>query len=70
MEGVVSPDVEREGPLVLDALETDQLVSAKRPYGRRKLGPMTRALMWGLRFYVLLTLVVVVDQVVQAVTGR
>ena len=62
-------DVYVEGPLVLDALEPDQLVQAKRPFGRRRLGAGTRVLMWGLRAYVLLALVVVVDRVIQAIHG-
>lgn len=56
-------------PLVLEALEPDQLVTAKRPFGRRRLGARTRVLMWALRVYLLLELAVVVGRVVQAVRG-
>lgn len=54
-------------PLLLEALEADQLVEAKRPFGRRHLGPATRVLMWGLRLYVLLALAVVIDRIVQVI---
>jgi hypothetical protein len=55
---------------VLDVLKPDQLVMARqRLFGRRRLTRWTRALMWGLRIYVLLMLVVVVYQIVITVHG-
>lgn len=55
---------------VLDVLEPDQLVEAKRrPFGRSRLGTSTKILMWGLRGYVLLMVVVVIDRIVQGVSG-
>ncbi|MHB8572862.1 MAG: hypothetical protein ACYDAY_07900 [Candidatus Dormibacteria bacterium] len=57
-------------PLVLDALEPDQLVELKHHYGRRRLGAGTRVVMWGLRLYVLLTLVTVAVRAAQALGGR
>ena len=49
---------------VLDVLEPDQLVEAKQDHYRRaRLGRGTRALMWGMRGYVLVMLVVVAYQV-------
>ena len=52
---------------LLDLLEPDQLVSAKRvPFGRRVLSPALRAVLWGLRAYVLFMLVVVVIEVVRS----
>lgn len=63
------PEIGPDEPLVLDALEADQLVSAKHPYGRRRLGKLTSTLMWGLRLYVLLALVVVADRIVQVLRG-
>lgn len=58
-----------EKPLVLGGLEPDQLVIAKRLYGHRRLGRGTRALMWGLRLYLVLTLVVVIDRIARAAAG-
>lgn len=55
--------------LLLDALESDQLSEAKAPYGRRRLDTGTTALMWGLRAYALLALLVVVVRVVQVAGG-
>jgi hypothetical protein len=55
---------------VLEVLEPDQLVAAKQQrLGRQRLGPGARMLMWGLRSYALLMLIVVADRVVQAVNG-
>jgi hypothetical protein len=55
---------------VLEALEPDQLVAAKaQRFGRRRLDARTRALMWGLRGYVIFMLVVVGYQVWTAVHG-
>ena len=67
---VVRPQVDAQEPLVLGALEPDQLVAAKHPYGRRHLGRFTRGLLWGLRLYLLLTLVVVGDRILQVAGGR
>ncbi len=56
---------------VLSVLEADQLVSAKERtrFGRRKLTPPTRVLLWALRVYVLLMFVLVVIQVLHALQG-
>jgi hypothetical protein len=58
-----------EGEWLLAALEPDQLVAAKEAtrYGQRRLGVGARLLMWGMRAYVLFTLVVVVYRVWAAV---
>jgi hypothetical protein len=55
--------------LVLSLLEADQVVAAKREthFGRRKLSPGARVLLWGLRVYVLLMLVIVVISVLRAI---
>jgi len=59
-----------EASSLLNALEVEQLTGAKnRQFGRRRLGRGTRALMWALRLYVLLMLVVVADRVAQAING-
>ncbi len=63
-------DPDDEQPTILDALEPDQLVAAKRRFRRRHLRGVTRALMWGLRLYVLFALVVVVDRIVQTLVGQ
>ncbi len=55
---------------VLELLEPDQLVSAKRvPFGRRSLSPVLRVVLWGLRAYVVFMLVVVVIEVVRSLPG-
>ncbi len=49
---------------VLDVLEPDQLVGAKEEhYQRARLGRATRALMWGMRGYVVFMMVVVAYQI-------
>lgn len=66
----VSRPPDQDEHVVLAALEPDQLVAAKRQrFGRRRLGMGTRLLMWGLRGYALLMLIVVADRVAQAVNG-
>lgn len=54
---------------LLDALEPDQISSAKQPYGRRPLSRGTRVLMWGLRIYVVVSLAAVAVSVVRALSG-
>jgi len=49
-----------DASLVLETLEADQLVAAKRePVPRRRLKGPELALLWGLRLYVVFMLVVV-----------
>lgn len=57
--------------VVLSLLEADQVVAAKQQtrFGRRRLTVGTRVLMWGLRVYVIVMLVIVVISVVRAVRG-
>lgn len=47
---------------VLSVLEADQIVAAKQRthFGRRKLSKGTRVLLWGLRVYVVVMLILVV----------
>ena len=53
---------------VLDVLEPDQLVGAKEEhFPRARLGRGTRALMWGMRAYVIFMLVVVGYQIVTTI---
>lgn len=61
------PDL-KDPRVVLSLLEADQVVAAKREthFGRRKLSPVARILLWGLRVYVILMLVIVVISVLRA----
>ena len=54
---------------VLSLLEADQVVAAKRRthFGRKNLSSGTKALLWGLRIYVVAMLVIVLVSVYQAV---
>jgi hypothetical protein len=56
---------------VLSVLEEDQLVAAKERirFGQRRLSRGVRALLWGLRFYVLAMMILVAIQVANAVHG-
>ncbi len=56
-----APDME-DPRAVLSVLEADQIVAAKQRthFGRRKLSRGTRALLWALRVYVVIMLVLVV----------
>jgi hypothetical protein len=80
---LVSPDVPVDVPndvkseqltlqdprAVLSLLEADQVVAAKRRthFGRKNLSFGTKALLWGLRIYVVAMLVIVLISVYQAV---
>ena len=68
---VASPHRSENGDgAVLEVLESDQLVAAKRqPFGRSHLGRGTKVLMWGLRGYALMMVVVVIDRIVHGVAG-
>jgi hypothetical protein len=54
--------------LVMSLLEADQVVAAKAQtrFGRRKFSAGVRALLWGLRVYVILMLVIVLLSVFRA----
>jgi len=67
----VAQDLDMKPETVLSLLEEDQLFAAKQRFliGRAKLSPGTRVLMWCLRGYVILMLIVVVVAVVNAVHG-
>jgi hypothetical protein len=56
-----APDME-DPRAVLSVLEADQIVAAKQQthFGRRTLSRGTRVLLWGLRVYVVIMLVLVV----------
>jgi hypothetical protein len=59
----------RDPRAVLSLLEADQVVAAKRRthFGRKNLSTGTKALLWGLRIYVVAMLVIVLISVYQAV---
>jgi hypothetical protein len=65
--GAEKPDL-RDPRVVLSLLETDQVVAAKRQsrFGRRSLSPGIEALLWGLRGYVVIMLVIVAIAVIRA----
>jgi hypothetical protein len=54
--------------VVLSLLEADQVVAAKRQthFGPRKFSPGLKILLWGLRVYVVLMMVIVLLSVIQA----
>jgi hypothetical protein len=64
------PDL-KDPRLVLSLLEADQVVAAKTQtrFGRRPLSAGIRALLWGLRIYVVMMMVIVVISVVQALNA-
>jgi len=57
--------------VVLSLLEADQVVAAKTHtrFGRRKISAGARLLLWGLRVYVLVMLVIVLISVIRALHG-
>lgn len=62
------PDL-KDPRLVLSLLEADQVVAAKRRthFGQRNLSVGVRVLLWGLRAYVVMMLVIVVISVLHAI---
>lgn len=58
----------RDPQVVLSLLEADQVVAAKSRtrFGERKLSLGVRTLLWGLRVYVVIMLVIVLMSVLQA----
>jgi hypothetical protein len=56
----------------LSVLEADQLVAAKQRtrFGRRKLSRSVRMLLWGLRIYVVIMLIIVLISVLRALRGN
>lgn len=57
--------------VVLSLLEADQVVAAKRQsrFGPRKLSVEVRVLLWGLRIYVVVMLILVVVSVYRAISA-
>jgi hypothetical protein len=65
--GTARPNLE-DPRMVLTLLEADQVVAAKRQthFGQRYLSPGVRTLLWGLRAYVVVMLVIVLISVLRA----
>jgi len=65
---VGSPDL-KDPNVVLSLLEADQVVAAKQrtQFGRRNLSLRVRILLWGLRIYVVVMLVLVLITAIRAV---
>ncbi len=64
------PDL-KDPNVVLSLLEADQVVAAKQRtrFGRRRLSLSVRLMLWGLRVYVIIMLVIVVISVFRALHG-
>ena len=58
-----------EEPLVLEALESDQVVAGRRRWGRRPLTRAVQVAMWGLRVYLVLMLAVAGVQIFRVLHG-
>lgn len=67
VSGAAKPNL-RDPQVVLSLLEADQVVAAKQRtrFGRRNMPVGVRMLLWGLRVYVVVMLVLVVISVVRA----
>jgi hypothetical protein len=64
---VARPNME-DPRVVMTLLEADQVVAAKRQshFGQRRLSPGVRGLLWGLRVYVVVMMVIVLISVLRA----
>jgi hypothetical protein len=68
--GSQKPDL-KDPHFVLSLLEADQVVAAKQGsrFGRKKLSLKMRMILWGLRIYLVIMLVIVAISVVRALHG-
>jgi len=68
LDRVSTPDL-KDPRVVLSLLEADQVVAAKQRtyFGRRQLSVGMRILLWGLRVYVVLMLILVLISAVRAI---
>jgi hypothetical protein len=66
--GATPPDI-KDPRVALSLLEADQVVAAKQRmrFGRRNLSPGVRVMLWGLRIYVGIMLVLVLVSVIRAI---
>ena len=64
---VKSTELSRHQDVVRSLLEEDQLVAFKQRtrFGRRKFSPGLKVLLWALRIYVVVMLIIVVIQIVR-----
>lgn len=64
------PDLE-DPEVILSLLEADQVVAAKQQtrFGRKQLSLGPRLMLWGLRIYLVIMLVIVAISVIRAVHG-
>lgn len=64
------PDL-KDPHFVLSLLEADQVVAAKQGsrFGRKKLSLKMRMILWGLRIYLVIMLVIVAISIVRALHG-
>ena len=62
-----STELSRRPDVVRSLLEKDQLVAFKQRtrFGRRKFSPALKVLLWALRIYVIVMLVIVIIQIVR-----
>ena len=69
MASAAHPADLKDPRLVLSLLEADQVVAAKKQshFGRQHLSLAKRAMLWGLRIYVVVMLVIVLVSVFQAI---
>lgn len=67
-ESTAAPDL-KDPSVVLSLLEADQVVAAKQrtQFGRRNLSLSVRILLWGLRLYVVVMLVIILISAIQAI---
>jgi hypothetical protein len=66
--GATPPDI-KDPRVALSLLEADQVVAAKQRmrFGRRNLSPGVRVMLWGLRIYVGIMLVLVLVSVIRTI---
>ncbi len=66
-QNVKSTELSQRHDVVRSLLEEDQLVAFKQRtrFGRRKFSPALKVLLWALRIYVIVMLVIVIIQIVR-----
>ncbi len=68
--GRIPPDL-KDPEIILSLLEADQVVAAKQEtrFGRKQLSLKMRFMLWGLRIYLVIMLVIVAISVIRALHG-
>lgn len=69
-EPMITPSKPMETAWVHEALEPDQLSTAKPQYGRRALNQRTRFLLWAMRVYLVLMVWIIVLEIQNAIKTR